>query len=136
MPLPTSLVGSLRHHLEAVRRQHSEDLATEGGGHVPPHALARQSPNTPREWIWQYVAPSARLATRPKAGITHRHHLHEAGFQKRLKAVGQAVGTSKWVNSPRKEASRDPREPNGGRCYDSCVEHRARRPCARQPVPF
>jgi len=99
VPLPTSLVGPLRNHLEGVRRLHSEDLAAGAGAVYLPHALARQSPNAPREWIWQYVFPGARLATDPKAGVTRRHHLHEAGFQKRLKAAGQAAGIPKRVNS-------------------------------------
>ena len=99
VPLPTSLVGPLRSHLEAVHRLHADDLAAGAGAVYLPHALARQSPNAPREWIWQYVFPSARLATDPKAGVTRRHHLHEAGFQKRLKAAGQAAGIPKRVNS-------------------------------------
>jgi integron integrase len=99
VPLPTSLVGPLRSHLEGVRRLHTDDLASGAGSVYLPHALARQSPNAPREWIWQYVFPSARLATDPKAGVTRRHHLHEAGFQKRLKAAGQAAGIAKRVNS-------------------------------------
>jgi integron integrase len=99
VPLPTSLVGPLRSHLAGVRRLHTDDLASGAGSVYLPHALARQSPNAPREWIWQYVFPSARLATDPKAGVTRRHHLHEAGFQKRLKAAGQAAGIAKRVNS-------------------------------------
>ncbi|NBC46516.1 MAG: tyrosine-type recombinase/integrase, partial [Gammaproteobacteria bacterium] len=55
--------------------------------------------NAPREWIWQYVFPSGRLTTDPKAGVTRRHHLHEASFQKRIKAAGQAAGIAKRVNS-------------------------------------
>jgi len=99
VPLPTSLVGPLRAHLEDVRQLHTEDLAAGAGAVYLPHALARQSPNAPREWIWQYVFPSARLATDPKAGITRRHHLHEASFQNRIKAAGQAAGIPKRVNS-------------------------------------
>ena len=98
-PLPTSLVRPLRAHLEDVRQLHTEDLAAGAGAVYLPHALARQSPNAPREWIWQYVFPSARLATDPKAGITRRHHLHEASFQNRIKAAGQAAGIPKRVNS-------------------------------------
>jgi site-specific recombinase XerD len=39
--------------------------------------------------------PSARLATAPTGGVTRRHHLNEAGFQKWLKAAG----IPKQVNS-------------------------------------
>jgi integron integrase len=99
VPLPTSLVGPLRAQLEQVRRLHEDDLAAGAGSVYLPHALARKSPNAPREWVWQYVFPSARLTTDPKAGVTRRHHLHEASFQKRVKAAGQAAGIAKRVNS-------------------------------------
>jgi integrase len=45
------------------------------------------------------VFPGARLATDPKSGVVRRHHLHEAGFQKVLKAAGQTAGIAKRVNS-------------------------------------
>ncbi|MCF8004096.1 MAG: integron integrase [Chromatiaceae bacterium] len=99
VPLPTTLVGPLGAQLEQVRRLHQDDLAAGAGAVYLPHALARKSPNAPREWIWQYVFPSARLTTDPKAGVTRRHHLHEASFQKRLKAAGQAAGIPKRINS-------------------------------------
>ena len=99
VPLPTSLVRPLRTQLEQVQRLHEDDLAAAAGAVYLPHALARKSPNAPREWIWQYVFPSARLTTDPKAGVTRRHHLHEASFQKRVKAAGQAAGIPKRVNS-------------------------------------
>jgi integron integrase len=99
VPLPTSLVEPLRGQLAQVRQLHQDDLAAGAGAVYLPHALGRKSPNAPREWIWQYVFPSARLATDPKAGVTRRHHLHEASFQKRLKAAGQAAGIAKRVNS-------------------------------------
>ena len=99
VPLPSSLVKPLRAQLAQVRRLHEDDLAAGAGAVYLPHALARKSPNAPREWIWQYVFPSVRLTTDPKAGVTRRHHLHEAGFQKRVKAAGQAAGIAKRVNS-------------------------------------
>ncbi len=64
-----------------------------------PAQVMRAKRYAPREWIWQYVFLSARLATDPKAGVVRRHHLHEAGFQKTLKAAGQAAGIAKRVNS-------------------------------------
>ncbi len=99
VPLPERLVEPLREHLQGVAQLHREDLAGGAGFVYLPHALARQAPNAPREWIWQYVFPSARLASDPKAGVVRRHHLHEAGFQKVLKAAGQKAGIAKRVNS-------------------------------------
>jgi integron integrase len=99
VPLPERLIEPLRWHLQQVAALHREDLAGGAGFVYLPHALARQAPNAPREWIWQYVFPSARLSTDPKAGVVRRHHLHEAGFQKVLKAAGQKAEIAKRVSS-------------------------------------
>jgi integron integrase len=99
VPLPERLMEPLRAHLGRVAVLHEEDLAGGAGFVYLPHALARQAPSAPREWIWQYVFPSARLSTDPKAGVVRRHHLHEAGFQKTLKAAGQKAQIAKRVNS-------------------------------------
>ncbi|MBK1733534.1 integron integrase [Thiococcus pfennigii] len=99
VPLPERLIEPLQAHLEQVRALHGEDLAAGAGAVYLPHALARKAPNAPREWIWQYCFPSSRLTTDPKGGVVRRHHLHEAGFQKTLKAAGIAAGIAKRVNS-------------------------------------
>jgi integron integrase len=99
VPLPERLMEPLREHLARVEVLHQDDLAGGAGFVYLPHALARQAPNAPREWIWQYVFPSARLSADPKAGVVRRHHLHEAGFQKVLKAAGQKAQIAKRVNS-------------------------------------
>jgi site-specific recombinase XerC len=82
-----------------VAALHRADLAAGADEVYLPHALARQSPKAPKEWIWQYVFPGARLATDPQSGVVRRHHLHEAGLQKTLKAAGQKAGIAKRVNS-------------------------------------
>ena len=64
-----------------------------------PVALARKYPNAPREWIWQYVFPSSRLAQDPKSGEVRRHHLHESSLQREIKAAGQRAGIAKRINS-------------------------------------
>lgn len=99
VPLPERLMEPLRAHLGRVAVLHEDDLAGGAGFVSLPHALARQAPNAPREWIWQYVFPSARLSSDPKAGVVRRHHLHEVGFQKVLKAAGQQAQIAKRVNS-------------------------------------
>jgi len=63
VPLPERLMESLQAHLGRVAALHEEDLAGGAGFVYLPHAMARQAPNAPREWIWQYVFPSARLST-------------------------------------------------------------------------
>jgi site-specific recombinase XerD len=82
-----------------VKAQHDRDLAAGVGSVYLPEALGRKYPNAAREWAWQYVFPSSRLAQDPKSGATHRHHLHESSLQREIKAAGQRAGIPKRINS-------------------------------------
>jgi integron integrase len=70
--LPVSLVTPLKEHLQRVKRLHERDLASGYGSVYLPFALERKYPNANREWIWQYVFPSARLAKDARTGIARR----------------------------------------------------------------
>lgn len=98
VPLPARLEQPLRSHLQTVRERHEEDLAQGHGEVFLPDALARKWPKAPKEWIWQYVFPSGRLSVDPRSGKTRRHHVHENGLQKAVKAAAQRAGISKKVN--------------------------------------
>ncbi|KAA6183499.1 integron integrase [Thiohalocapsa marina] len=99
VPLPQRLEVPLKAHLEAVKALHDDDLAAGVGAVSLPGALARKSPNAPREWVWQYVFPSPNLSRDPKGGAVRRQHLNESGLQRALKQAGQAAGIAKRVNS-------------------------------------
>ena len=99
VPLPDRLEQPLRRHLDAVAGLHQEDLAAGVGDVYLPDALARKYPNAPKEWVWQYVFPSAKLSTDPKAGRVRRHHLNESGLQRAIKRAGEVAGIAKRVNS-------------------------------------
>ena len=75
--LPDSLIAPLRKHMERVRELHAEDLVAGCGEVYLPYALARKYPNASREWMWQYVFPSARLSKDPRSSATRRHHADE-----------------------------------------------------------
>jgi integron integrase len=98
VPLPQRLEAPLRAHLDRVRELHRSDLANGFGEVFLPGALARKSPKAPREWVWQYVFPSSRLSVDPRSGKTRRHHVHENGLQKAVKAAAQRAGIHKRVN--------------------------------------
>jgi integron integrase len=66
--LPETLIEPLLRHLERVRELHSEDLAAGYGSVYLPYALERKYPNACREWMWQYVFPSARFVQRSALG--------------------------------------------------------------------
>ncbi len=95
--LPESLVSPLQGHLRIVKRMHQEDLAQGYGVVYLPYALERKYPNANREWIWQYVFPSQRLSVDPRSGVVRRHHLHETGLQKAVRAAARKVGINKRV---------------------------------------
>ncbi len=99
VPLPERLQEPLRGHLDEVGRLHKEDLAAGVGDVYLPGALARKYPNAAREWVWQYVFPSAKLSSDPKSGHVRRHHLNESGLQRAVKQAGQDACIAKRVNS-------------------------------------
>lgn len=99
VPLPERLRAPLESHLEGVKALHERDLAAGEGRVYLPEALGRKYPSAAREWIWQYVFPSSRLAQDPKSGEVRRHHLHESSLQSEIKAAGQRAGIPKRINS-------------------------------------
>ncbi len=95
--LPTSLVEPLRIHLLQVQQLHTQDLERGYGCVFLPDALERKYPNACREWGWQYVFPSDRIATDPRSEALRRHHLHESSIQKAVRAAAKSAGIVKHV---------------------------------------
>ena len=85
--IPKLLVARLRAHLVTVRLLHQRDLAEGAGSVVLPWALDRKYPNAGREWAWQWVFPAGRTYVEPETGLRRRHHLHESGVQRAVKAA-------------------------------------------------
>jgi integron integrase len=83
--LPVNVAESMRRHLAKVRAQHEQDLADGFGAVHLPTALERKFGNANRQWVWQYVFPSARIAVDPRSGKSQRHHLAETVLQRALK---------------------------------------------------
>jgi integron integrase len=93
--LPERLKSELGHQLERVRLLHQQDVG-DGFGRVHlPYALARKYPNADREWIWQYVFPSARRSRDPRSGKELRHHLNEVCLQRTVKEAVRLAGIRK-----------------------------------------
>ncbi len=99
--LPVNLATSLERHLAKVKAQHEQDLA-EGFGRVYlPNALARKFPNADREWCWQYVFSSSRIAIDPRSGsngeplMRRRHHINESSLQLAMKNAVRAAAVNK-----------------------------------------
>ena len=95
--LPQSLTLPLKDHLLTVKRLHEKDLAGGYGEVWLSESLIRKYPNAGRDWIWQYVFPSARLSVDPRSGVTRRHHLDEKGLQRSIKQAAVDAGLTKKV---------------------------------------
>ncbi|SRR5712691_8471373 len=93
--LPERLIEPLQRHLERVRELHGEDLTAGFGSVYLPYALDRKYPNAGRQWMWQYVFPSARLSKDPRSGVVRRHHADEKPIQRALQSALRAAGIHK-----------------------------------------
>jgi integron integrase len=93
--LPETVVEALQRHLERVRELHAEDLAAGFGSVYLPYALDRKYTNASKEWMWQYIFPSARLSKDPRSDATRRHHADEKPIQRALQSALRAAGIHK-----------------------------------------
>lgn len=92
---PNAIRETLRTHLEAVKRQHEEDLAKGLGRVELPYALDRKYPAADKEWGWQWVFPAASHYVDSVSGIRRRHHLHESVLQKAFREARLKAGIAK-----------------------------------------
>ena len=97
-PLPKAINQALREQLHYVKELHQSDLANGMGSVYLPDALTRKYPNAATELKWQFVFPSAKISTDPRSGAVRRHHIHENGLQKVIKAAADNAGLNKKVN--------------------------------------
>ncbi len=95
VPLPVKLVDVLKEHLVNVKLIHDEDLRLGHGEVYLPGALLRKYPRAGREWRWQYVFPSGKLAVDPRSGAVRRHHILDRTVQKTMKRAVDGAGIAK-----------------------------------------
>lgn len=93
--LPAAVKEPLLRHLQAVRRQHQEDLRKGLGRVALPNALERKYPNAGREWGWQWAFPATSHYTDTVTREKRRHHLHESVLQRAFKEARLKAGLSK-----------------------------------------
>ena len=93
--LPVTLAAALGRHLLKVKAQHEQDLEDGFGEVYLPGALNRKYPKAGREWTWQFVFPSTRIATDPRSGEKRRHHVEESSLQLAMEKAVRASGINK-----------------------------------------
>jgi integron integrase len=97
--LSKSIVDPLKEHLARVKLVHQKDLADGYGSAYLPPALERAMPNQAREWIWQYVFPSASISIDPRSGAKRRHHLHLDAVNKHIRNAARLANIDKRVSA-------------------------------------
>jgi integron integrase len=95
--LPEALVAELGAHFQRVRALWEGDAARGLPPVALPGTLESKYPNAGREWCWFWVFPGRNLSRDPRSGIIRRHHAHEDGLSKHLKAAVRRAGISKRV---------------------------------------
>jgi integron integrase len=95
--LPDQLHEPLQAHLIRVKQQHQRDLDRGYGTVDLPFALERKYPHAEKQWLWQYIFPSAGMPLDLGSGIQRRRHRHESSVQKALKNSLRGSGITKKV---------------------------------------
>jgi integron integrase len=98
VPLPVKLVDSMRAHILSIKKQHSEDIDNGLGSVYMSADLVKKYGKSDKQWVWQYVFPSAKHSVDPKNGAVRRHHIHESTLQKAVRTVARKVDISKRVS--------------------------------------
>ncbi len=92
VPLPQTLIPSLKKQLEKVFHLHDADLKAHYAGTFLPDQLSRKYPKAAQEIDWQWLFPAQSLTLIPENGEYRRYHIHESVVQK---AIKQAVRDAK-----------------------------------------
>lgn len=95
VPLPTSLIQPLRDQLAERMKLHHVDQACGKVDVDLPHALGKKYPNAHKEWAWQFVFATQNYVRDPRSGVMRRHHLHEKGVQRAMRAAVIAANIHK-----------------------------------------
>lgn len=93
--LPERLREPLLNHLATVKLLHERDIEA-GFGHTwLPYALDRKYPNADREWLWQFVFPSATRSPDRTDGVIRRFHMSPKTIQHAMRRAAQKSGIQK-----------------------------------------
>lgn len=84
VPIPESILPELKAQITVVEKLHDKDLADEYDGVFLDDDLEKKYPNSPKEFMYQWVFPQQSLTLMEETGERRRYHLHESQLQKAL----------------------------------------------------
>ena len=94
---PESLEQPIKHQLKVIKSLHQRDL-NQGFGQVHlPYALSKKYPNANKQWIWQWIFPSARISYDPRAEMQCRFHRSPSSLRKSVAKAAKKARIQKHV---------------------------------------
>lgn len=97
--LPEICKEKLKNQVKQVKVLHQKDLERGYGEVVLPKALSKKYPSLAKEFGWQYLFPSARIAKDPRTGVTQWYHKSSSYLHKAIKAAVRKTNIIKKVSS-------------------------------------
>lgn len=96
--LAERFVPPLQEQLVYAKDLYERDLEKGTAGVYIWPGLDRKYPSASKEWIWQYIFPSARLSVDPRSRAVRRHHVNENSIQRAVKKAALQAGLTKKVS--------------------------------------
>jgi integron integrase len=96
--LPERFAGPLKEQIDRAEKTYKADRADKTAGVYIWPGLERKYPNAGKEWLWQYVFPSARLSVDPRSRTIRRHHVDPDSLQRHIKQAAVQAGITKQVS--------------------------------------
>ena len=93
--LPKSLIPKMKEHISDVKLLHEKDLAEGWGKVLLPPSISKRSPESAKEFRWQWLFPQKNRWKNEKTGEEGRHHIDESILQKAVKKAVQDAGITK-----------------------------------------
>ena len=99
VPLPINTKEALKQQIEVARRNHNNDLAQGYGTVDMPNALNRKFAGASRQFAWQFIFQSSKVAFDKASGETRRHHIHKSAIRKAIAAAVRNSGIDKKITA-------------------------------------
>lgn len=97
VPLPKTILPTLKEHLTKVEKLYEQDMENGFDGVFMPGALDGKWKNAAKDFGWQWFFPARTLTLIPEKGERRRYHLHESELQKALRRAVRKAKTTKRV---------------------------------------